>query len=847
MEHLLDLESLFYEALDRDLEDRDAYLEEACFGDQELVSRIKRLLDCDARVGNSLDDMVLAFTDVDDEWKPDMPPGFQFIKKLGSGGMGDVFLAEQQQPKRRVAVKFLKHALQAASARRRFEAESEVMARLNHASIAAVYEVGMQQAHPYIVMEFVDGVPIHEFAHQLDLTEKLALFTQVCTAVQHAHQKGVIHRDLKPTNILVDDGVAKVIDFGIAKSMESRSVQNTGGLVPLGTPGYMSPEQLSGNEDTDTRSDIYSLGILLHELIAGKPLWHGNHVSPLHWIQSIQKGLEKGLPRLSSSIADPELKRKVKGELDWIVAKATASHPDHRYASVRDLIQDIENYHQNLPIQARPPSFAYLFKTTMRRHKWIMAGSCILLLSASVAIAGVIAGLVQSREAERRAIAAKDRAEQTLSYFTQRLALSTPEQMGGNLTVSEMLQTMEQGLDHDLSANPELKHQFELALAEMFFASSDYDRALQLSRKSDAYFSNEQTVSSADAAFQLGRAEAVFDRQAGVQQLDKALNQYVSVLGNTHEKTLTCRAELALRLAYHDPNRALDEIEAVIQLRQSSGDQKAVTKASLDRARILFLVGEYDAANQAFAQLLPTARIAFGEQHMQVLRSSHDFAHALQVIGRLQEAQVLLEEISPILAERFGEHHFNTLLNREIALGNLLRMKLLDMPVSISWDELSQQMHTLIVQYQSFYPWIDVDHLIEDQAHISMALGDLNEAKSLVMSVRVRLDPESPNYVVRNGWTLCLLAQIESTVGDPKKSLDLFRLGFHDWRSSQGTAFWHYMKMRYAIAYQLAGESDQAQSLLRATYGSFCNVTLDRGIFRRLIDHDLVKLGLDIK
>jgi eukaryotic-like serine/threonine-protein kinase len=326
---------------------------------------------------------------------PDRIGGYRIVRILGEGGMGVVYLAEQTEPVRReVALKILKPGMDTRQVVARFEAERQSLAVMEHPGIAKVYDAGATETgRPYFAMERVDGVPITEYcdAHRLDVRARVRLFAQVCRAVQHAHQKGVIHRDLKPSNVLVtvadDQPLCKIIDFGIAKAVEKTLEEQTRLTQldqSLGTPAYMSPEQVEGaGQDIDTRSDIYSLGVLFYELLAGvlpfePQAYRGWAFYAQHLVREppIPSARFAGLPSSEKlGIAqmrrtDPgSLRRQLHGDLDWVAVRALEKDRDRRYETANGFALDLERYLNDEPVLASPPSRAYRTRKFVRRHR----------------------------------------------------------------------------------------------------------------------------------------------------------------------------------------------------------------------------------------------------------------------------------------------------------------------------------------------------------------------------------------------------------------------------------------------------------------------------------------------
>jgi len=414
-------ETVFEAAVQLPPEQRAEYLDETCADDLELRQRVESLLGALERATGLLKEAVVSARPPVSwlsatEREGDTIGRYKLLKRLGEGGCGVVYMAEQEEPvRRRVALKIIKPGMDSKTVIARFEAERQAMAMMDHPNIAKFFDAGVTETgRPYFVMELVRGRKITDYCDQneLDTTARLDLFIQVCHAVQHAHQKGIIHRDLKPSNILITshDGVPvpKVIDFGIAKAMQGRLTEQTVFTAFeqfIGTPAYMSPEQaeLSGL-DIDTRSDIYSLGVLLYELLTGKTPFDAKELVAAGLDEMRQTIREREPLRPSTCLSTmaaenlattakhrhieaPKLVNLVSGDLDWIVMKCLEKDRTRRYETANGLAMDVRRHSNNEPVAARPPSKLYEFQKTFRRHRFGFTATAAIIIVLMVGIA----------------------------------------------------------------------------------------------------------------------------------------------------------------------------------------------------------------------------------------------------------------------------------------------------------------------------------------------------------------------------------------------------------------------------------------------------------------------------
>jgi serine/threonine protein kinase len=708
---------VFTEALKLPPGERAAYLERACGNDVELRQRVEALLEGHDRVGDFLEhsphetDGHVKARAVVGEKPGDRVGRYKLLQQIGEGGCGVVFMAEQEEPvRRRVALKIIKPGMDTKSVIARFEAERQTLALMDFPNIAKIFDAGATESgRPYFVMELVRGAKITDYCdeHALTTRERLELFVQVCRAIQHAHQKGIIHRDIKPSNILVTQTLegatlAVVIDFGIAKATTNQRLTDktlfTAFEMLIGTPAYMSPEQaVLTSVDVDTRTDIYSLGVLLYELLTGSTPFDSGKLlkSGLDEIRRVIREQEPARPstRLSkmagkdlTTIAQhrksepPTLIHAVRGDLDWITMKALEKDRTRRYETAYGLALDIQRYLANEPISARPPSRLYRIQKTLARNKLVFSGIGVVALLLVVSLVVVSMSLAEEKRARRDADAASLKSRQFAKFLSQMLNGIGPSVARGRDTaiVQEVLDTTATNVGRDLTNQPEVEAEIRSLLGSLYGQLGKYSNAEEMTRAALAIRRKQFKSDSPEVASALQdlSAQLVAEQKYGeAEQVDaEALAIRKRLYGD--ENAMTAISLNALSGVYRD-ERKLPEAEALareaLRVRQKLSTNE--TSDLADSLRNLCLIKGYEnnwvEAESLGRQYLALEEKLHGPEHPDVAEALDDVAWAANARREFAVAEDL-ERRSLAIRQKFyaiGHPALGRTLN---ALGNLM-------------------------------------------------------------------------------------------------------------------------------------------------------------------------------
>jgi serine/threonine protein kinase/tetratricopeptide (TPR) repeat protein len=873
---------LFIAALHKEQGERAAFLAEACGHDADLRQRIERLLRLHADAGSFLqkpavppgettdskagdspgepDDLLVRRTRRDDAAPLGTTVGdrigpYKLVQRLGEGGMGVVWVAEQTEPvKRRVALKVIKPGMDSEQVLHRFEAERQALALMDHTNIARVLDAGTTpEGRPYFVMELIKGVPITKYCDELHLTlrERLELFVPVCEAIQHAHQKGIIHRDVKPSNVLVavQDGkpVPRVIDFGVAKALHQRltdqSMYTEIGQV-VGTLEYMSPEQAELSAlDIDTRADIYALGVLLYELLTGTTPLEPKRLKAAALLEVLRLIREVEPPKPSTRLSESKeslaslsaqrrtqpvrLMKEVRGELDWIVMRCLEKDRMRRYETASALANDVQRYLKDEPVEACPPSAGYRLRKFARRYRAALA---IAAAFAVLLVLGAVVGIwlaVRATAAEGRARSAQTEAEadRDRARTAERLAAQRQqraEKAEKKATVgAAIVRAVNDFLQKDLLGQADVGNQVggrqrNLTVRELL------DRA---ARQIEGKFRGQELTEAA-IRLTLGNAyRALGEFDQAHKHLERALALRRRNLGASHPDTLTALDDLAfvqMQLGRYD--EAEKRLKQVLEATRARwGADHPETLQSLGYLGLLYhMRGRYDEAEKLLAQVAKGLRARLGPNHADTLTSLSALAMLYRTRGRYDEAEEMLERVVRGRQAALGADHPVTLATRH-NLATVYQMHGRQDAAEKLFARVHEASRTLLGD----------DHplTLGSKNHLAMiynSSGRTEQAAPLFVQVlaayRRKLGPDHPETLASmHNLAICRLA-----AGRDEEGQTLVEQALKGWRAQRGAghadtlsgmntlAMCHLARGRYQEAEKLLEQVVPAAARLRA-------------------------------
>lgn len=674
------LQELFHSACELDPSLRTEFLERECGDDLALLEEARMLVEAESDTMG----MQLAVSRTAAELSGPQPGSrigpYEVIRTIGEGGMGAVYLAVRADDhfRKQVAIKLLHTGFPTPRMLARFRRERQILADLDHPYIARILDGGATDAGaPYLVMEFVDGVPLTAYQRQrpLPIDEKLRIFRQICQAVSYAHRKLIVHRDIKPGNILLtSDGTPKLVDFGIAKLLTPETDGPRAGTTEyLMTPEYASPEQVR-NESITTATDVYALGVVLYEWLTGRRPYEVRNLNP----GELERAICITDPVKPSAIADqsPAVSRELRGDLDTIVLTAMQKDLARRYATVDRLEEDIRRYLDGLPVSARPDTWWYRAQKFTRRHT-LAVGAAAALLTILVGFSTGMAVLAK-RLAKERDVATRQaaRAEQISQFLTNLFKVSDPSEARGNtITAREILDSGAARISKDLKHQPAVEAALLDTIGNVYEDLGLYPRAQSLFEQSLSLRSAEHSGSNTDIAQSYFNVAKELDIRGKDYAQAEAYAQKALVIrrkrfGPRSVQVADCLELLGnLARSEGDSKQAQAELKQAYDLKRDLlGEQNVQTaQAAYDLGRAIWMHGDSKPAEALFAESLRTREKLLPPDDPKTLDSMEAIALMLEDDNRLPEAERYFRRVLAGRRRFYGENHYGT----AIALDNL--------------------------------------------------------------------------------------------------------------------------------------------------------------------------------
>ncbi|MEM1128237.1 MAG: serine/threonine-protein kinase [Bacteroidota bacterium] len=674
------MEALFQAALERDEAEQRVFLDEACADDLQMAAEVWALLEADRSAHTLLDGLALDGLTLSDAFAgPEQPVedglegqrvgAYRVVRLLGRGGMGSVYLADRADGafEQQVALKVIRQGFDTEHTLRRFRSERQILARLQHPHIARLLDGGtLPDGRPYVVLEYVDGEPIDAYCtrHQLSVDARLDLFATVCKAVLYAHQNLIIHRDLKPDNIFVTrDGQVKLLDFGIAKLLEdsAEGLTRTGGAVM--TLEYASPEQVLG-EPVGTASDLYSLGVVLYELLVGQRPYDVGHSAPAaaRVVTHTQPERPSAVVARTTTRLDRRV-RRLAGDLDMICLKALRKEPTRRYSTAAELHDDLRNHLQGRPVQARPDSLGYRLQTFVRRHRAGVTATLLTTLAVVMLTAFYTAQLRQERD---RAHLETAKAEQVSAFLQDLFAVSDPtEALGDSLLARDVLDEGAARIRTDLGGQPAVQAELMQVMGNVYAQLGLFPPAESLLTAAVDGLRSVHGGAHEDLATALNDLGMVVARRGRYDEAEPLYLEAEIMLREAGASADPERALVLMNRATLESNRgayaAADSLyQRTYILQTRHGAPPEIRAGTLDnRATLAFDLGDLHAADSLYAEALTLREAALDSLHPDVAGSLQNLATVRRYQGQFDEAEVLYRRALALRTTVFGEEHLD--------------------------------------------------------------------------------------------------------------------------------------------------------------------------------------------
>ncbi|CAN0461243.1 unnamed protein product, partial [Laminaria digitata] len=684
------IQAMFDSALEQDPPKRITFLKAACKDDLDLYNEVSSLLASDQQINSLIDGQALDAVTVSDKLLAETQlegqqiGPYKLIKKLGQGGMGIVYLANRAdgQFEQQVALKLIKRGMDSEMIVRRFLAERQILARLDHPHIARLLDGGMtEDGRPYFAMEYIEGIPIIPYcnAKKLGIEARLELFNQVCTSVHYAHRNLIVHRDLKPGNILITrQGQVKLLDFGIARVLTNDEEDQQTFLTQAGqkvlTPEYAAPEQITGDPIT-TQTDIYSLGVILYELLTGlRPLKITSH-SPAEVEMIVRKGVPtrpsihalKNERLLHTHAVQPEkLQKQLQGDLDTICLKSLQKDPARRYSSADEFRLDIERHLKGLPVTAQPDSVMYRVRKFYARQKaGVITAVLVLLLLATIITAYTL------RLSEARDIAQQEavKAEQTATFLTSLFEASNPlVAKGDTLNARHMLEAGASRIEEELVDQPEIQASLLTVIGDAYNGLGLYPKAEESFNQALRFTTETTGAQSAEAAQLIKRLAEIrhslsdFPGADSLEQATLAIQK--KLFGNEHPDiaaTLLNMASTQRSMGNYDKAIPLYEQAVAMNEKLLPKDDPELSWSINSLGWAYYNQGRYDESKAAYAKAEEIQRTHLGEEHPDLAATLNNYGGLLWNMGNFEEGEPKVRESLKIRRGLYGDEHPETM------------------------------------------------------------------------------------------------------------------------------------------------------------------------------------------